>query len=54
VGGAPAQVTYCALIGSGLYQVNVTIPGATAAGDAPVTIAFGTIASTATTTINVL
>jgi uncharacterized protein (TIGR03118 family) len=54
VGGAPAQVTYCALIGSGLYQVNVTIPSATAAGNAPVTIAFGTITSQATTTINVL
>jgi uncharacterized protein (TIGR03437 family) len=54
VGGAPATVTYCALVGSGLYQVNVTIPPATAAGNAAVTITFGTITSAATTTINVL
>jgi uncharacterized protein (TIGR03118 family) len=53
VGGAPAQVSYCALIGSGLYQVNVTIPAGTPTGDAPVTITFGTITSAATTTINV-
>jgi uncharacterized protein (TIGR03118 family) len=54
VGGASAPVTYCALVGSGLYQVNVTIPAATAAGDAPVTITFGTVTSTAVTTVNVL
>jgi uncharacterized protein (TIGR03437 family) len=54
VGGAPATVTYCALVGSGLYQVNVTIPPTTAAGNAAVTITFGTITSAATTTINVL
>jgi len=54
VGGAPAQVSYCALVGSGLYQVNVTIPAAAAAGDATVTITFGAVTSTAATTINVL
>jgi uncharacterized protein (TIGR03118 family) len=54
VGGAAATVTYCALVGTGLYQVNVTIPSATAAGDAPVTITFGSVTSAATTTVNVL
>lgn len=54
VGGTSATVTYCALVGSGLYQVNVTIPSGTAAGNAPVTITFGTITSAAVTTINVL
>jgi uncharacterized protein (TIGR03437 family) len=54
VGGANAQVSYCALVGSGLYQVNVTVPAAAAAGNAAVTITFGTVTSTATTTINVL
>ena len=53
VGGAPAQVTYCALAGTGLYQVNVTIPTTATAGDNPVVITFGTTASTGTTTINV-
>lgn len=54
VGGVAAPVTYCALVGVGLYQVNVTIPSAAAAGNLPVTIAFGTVVSTAATTINVL
>ena len=54
VGGTSAAVTYCALVGSGLYQVNVTIPNTTAVGNAPVTITFGTITSAAVTTINVL
>jgi uncharacterized protein (TIGR03118 family) len=53
VGGAPAQVLYCGLVSSGLYQVNVTIPAGTPTGDAPVIITVGAIASTATTTINV-
>jgi uncharacterized protein (TIGR03118 family) len=54
VGGTSAAVTYCALVGSGLYQVNVTIPAGTAPGDVPTTITFGTVTSTAVTTINVL
>jgi uncharacterized protein (TIGR03437 family) len=53
VGGASAQVTYCALVGSGLYQVNVTIPPGTPTGDATATITFGTVTSAAPTTINV-
>jgi uncharacterized protein (TIGR03118 family) len=53
VGGAPATVTYCGLVGSGLYQVNVTIPAATAAGNAATAITFGTVTSAAATTINV-
>jgi uncharacterized protein (TIGR03437 family) len=33
IGGAPATVTYAGLISPGLYQINVTVPTATAAGD---------------------
>jgi len=54
VGGAPAQVTYCGLVGSGLYQVNVVIPPGAIAGDNAVVITASTISSQATTTINVL
>lgn len=54
VGGANAPVSYCALVDSGLYVVNVTIPPGTAAGDATTTITFGSVTSTAVTTINVL
>jgi uncharacterized protein (TIGR03437 family) len=54
VGGAPATVAYCALIGTGLYQVNVTVPANAAAGNLPVVITFGSVSSTAATTINVL
>jgi uncharacterized protein (TIGR03437 family) len=54
VGGVSEPAAYCALVGSGLYQVNVTIPAATAAGNASVTITFGAVTSTAATTINVL
>ena len=36
-GSQPAQVQYAGLIGSGLYQINVTVPSS-ASGDTPVTL----------------
>ena len=54
VGGAPANVVYCGLVGTGVYEVYVTIPTTAAAGDLPVTVQFGSVISTAVTTINVL
>ena len=49
-GNQPAQVLYAGLIGSGLYQVNVTVPGS-ASGDTSVTLTTG--GQTATTTVAV-
>jgi uncharacterized protein (TIGR03118 family) len=36
IGGANAVVTFAGLTGAGLYQINVTIPSGTPAGDIPV------------------
>jgi uncharacterized protein (TIGR03437 family) len=53
VGGAPAQVTYCGLVGSGLYQVNITVPLGTPSGDNIVVITIGTISSNSNAVITV-
>ena len=53
VGGAPAQVTYCGLVGSGLYQVNITVPPGTPSGDNIVVITIGTISSNSNAVITV-
>jgi uncharacterized protein (TIGR03437 family) len=36
IGGSPATVLYCGLIGAGLYQINVIVPSALASGTYPV------------------
>jgi uncharacterized protein (TIGR03118 family) len=41
VGGAPAVVTFAGLVGPGVYQINVTIPAATANGDAALVATIG-------------
>ncbi|MGD0868661.1 MAG: TIGR03118 family protein [Bryobacteraceae bacterium] len=53
VGGASAQVTYCALVGAGLYQVNITIPAGTPSGNNAVVITFGTVSSNSNAMITV-
>jgi uncharacterized protein (TIGR03118 family) len=53
VGGAPAQVAYCALIGVGLYQVNVTVPAGTPSGDNIVVITIGTLSSNSNAVVTV-
>ena len=53
VGSAPAQVTYCALVSAGLYQVNVTIPAGTPSGNNAVVITFGTVSSNSNAMITV-
>jgi uncharacterized protein (TIGR03437 family) len=45
VANAPAQVTYCGLVGSGLYQVNITIPAGTPSGNNSVVVTIGGISS---------
>ncbi len=41
VGGQNANVTYAALVGAGLYQVNIVVPGGLAAGVYPVVLTAG-------------
>src|ERR1017187_310013 len=53
VGGAPAQVTYCGLVGAGLYQVNVTIPAGTPSGNNIVVVTLGTVSSNSNAMITV-
>jgi uncharacterized protein (TIGR03437 family) len=52
-GAAPAQVAYCGLVGSGLYQVNVVVPPGAAPGDNVVTITFSGSTSNSNAMINV-
>lgn len=41
IGGNPATVTFSGLVGPGLYQINVTVPPSTPAGDASLTATVG-------------
>jgi len=52
-GGAPAQVAFAGLVSAGVYQFNVVVPSSLVAGDIPVTINMGSVASTANTIITV-
>jgi uncharacterized protein (TIGR03437 family) len=38
IGGTAAAVSYCGLIGAGIYQINLTIPGSLADGSYPVVV----------------
>ncbi len=37
IGGVPATVTFAGVIGPGLYQLNVVVPGTASSGDNPIT-----------------
>lgn len=41
IGGTAAQVIFAGLTGAGLYQFNVTVPGSTPNGDAPIAASIG-------------
>ena len=41
IGGKPAAVSFVGLVGSGLYQINVTVPEGLAPGDQPVAAMVG-------------
>jgi uncharacterized protein (TIGR03437 family) len=47
IGGLPAEVLWCGLVGAGLFQVNVTVPAGLANGDQPVVAAIGSASSPA-------
>jgi len=53
VGSASAQVAYCGLVSSGLYQLNVTIPPGTPSGNAVVTMTIGGVTSNSNAMITV-
>jgi uncharacterized protein (TIGR03437 family) len=38
IGGSTATVSWCGLVGAGLYQINVTVPASLAAGTYPVVV----------------
>jgi len=48
IGGTGADVSYCGLVGAGLYQINVTVPPGLAAGTWPVIVTLGGVSSPAT------
>jgi len=53
IGGTSANVVYSGLIGTGLYQINVTVPATLPNGDAPVVATVGGVSSPAGALITV-
>ena len=53
IGGANANVVFAGLTGTGLYQINVTVPASTPNGDAPVVATAGGVSSPAGALITV-
>lgn len=53
IGGVTAQVTYAALVGAGLYQINVVVPSSLANADQPVVATVGSASSAANAIITV-
>jgi len=47
IGGASANLVYAGLTGTGLYQLNVTVPASLPTGDAPVVATVGGVSSPA-------
>jgi uncharacterized protein (TIGR03437 family) len=52
-GSTPADVSYCGLVGAGLYQINLTVPLSLAAGTYPVIVTLNGAASPATAMMKV-
>jgi uncharacterized protein (TIGR03118 family) len=52
-GGTSAKVAYCGLVGSGLYQLNVTVPPTAVSGDTVVTLTMGGVTSAGNAIITV-
>ncbi len=53
VGGVPATIVFSGLTFAGVYQVNITVPPATANGDRPVVLTIGGVQSQSTASLNV-
>jgi len=53
IGGVNAPVTYGGLVGSGVYQFNVTVPASLPDGDAPLVATVGAFSSPSTAIVTV-
>src|SRR5262249_33648695 len=53
IGGANARVAFAGLIGTGLYQINVTVPGGLPDGDGAVVATVGGVSSPAGASISI-
>jgi uncharacterized protein (TIGR03437 family) len=53
IGGQPATVLYSGLIGAGLYQLNITVPGTLAAGTYPVVVTQSSVSSPSTAQLKI-
>lgn len=40
IGGQPAQLQFCGIVGPGLYQINATVPPGLASGDQPLKVSL--------------
>ena len=54
IGGVRADVSYSGLVGTGLYQINLTVPSSLTAGTYPVVVAIGGATSPTTAVIQVV
>ncbi|MGA2134637.1 MAG: serine hydrolase [Bryobacteraceae bacterium] len=53
LGGQPAQVLWAGLVGAGLYQVNIVIPGGLTGGDQPLVVTVGGLTTQASVMLTV-
>lgn len=53
IGGSPAAVSYCGLIGAGLYQINVKVPESLTAGTYPVVVTQNGVSSPSTAMLKI-
>jgi len=54
IGSASAAVSYCGLIGAGLYQINLTVPASLGAGTYSVVVTQSGVSSPATAVLRVI
>jgi uncharacterized protein (TIGR03437 family) len=53
IGNLPATVSFAALVGAGLYQINLTVPASAPAGDLPIVATYNGNSSQSTAVITV-
>jgi len=53
IGGDAAPVSYCGLVGAGLYQINLTVPSSLGTGTYPVVVTQGGVSSPSTAVLKV-
>jgi uncharacterized protein (TIGR03437 family) len=53
IGATEAAVQYCGLVGTGLYQANITVPSSLSSGTYPVVLTVAGVSSPSTATLNI-